>query len=229
MSALAILNGTGNTIGGTTAAARNVISKNYEGIEINTANNTIQGNYIGTDISGTLNRGNRSGDGDQIQGTANNTMIGGTAAGAGNPIAYNAGKGVAIHTGTGHQVLGNSIYSNTGLGIDLGQQQASPPTMAPRVPACRTMAWTMRSSPPLHWAAASLNVTGYVGSAASQSTFANRARRVLQSRRGQQRLRRRPDLPGLPDHRCQRQLQRHPAGHRLHHQRQADSHRDRQQ
>ena len=117
---LAILSGTGNTIGGTSAAARNLISKNYEGIEINSANNVVQGNYIGTDTSGTLNRGNRLGDGIQIQGTANNTIVGGAAAGAGNLIAYNALSGVAILAGTGHQVLGNTIFLNANLGIDLG-------------------------------------------------------------------------------------------------------------
>jgi trimeric autotransporter adhesin len=117
---LAILAGSGNTIGGTMAAARNLISKNYEGIEINTANNVIQGNYIGTDTSGTQNRGNRIGDGVQIQGAANNTIVGGAAAGAGNLIAYNALSGVAILAGTGHQVLGNTILLNANLGIDLG-------------------------------------------------------------------------------------------------------------
>ena len=47
--------------------ARNVISNNYEGIEINSNNNTVQGNYIGTDITGTLDRGNHSDDGVEIQ------------------------------------------------------------------------------------------------------------------------------------------------------------------
>ena len=79
---IAIISGTGNTIGGTTAAARNVISKNNEGIEINTSNNIVQGNYIGTDVTGTLNRGNRIGDGVQIQGNSTNNQIGGTATGA---------------------------------------------------------------------------------------------------------------------------------------------------
>ncbi|NND03271.1 MAG: hypothetical protein HKN91_10830, partial [Acidimicrobiia bacterium] len=37
------------TIGGDTAAERNVISNNWEGIEVNSSNNVIQGNYIGTD------------------------------------------------------------------------------------------------------------------------------------------------------------------------------------
>ena len=46
----------GNTIGGTTAAARNVISGNlHEGVLIGfagTANNVVEGNFIGTDVTG---------------------------------------------------------------------------------------------------------------------------------------------------------------------------------
>ena len=49
------LNGQYNTIGGTTPAARNVISGNStEGVYIDTANfNTVAGNYIGTNADGT--------------------------------------------------------------------------------------------------------------------------------------------------------------------------------
>ena len=46
--------------------------------------------------------------------------IGGTAAGQANVIANNAWDGVAITSGTGHTVSGNSIYSNGDLGIDIG-------------------------------------------------------------------------------------------------------------
>jgi len=47
----------GNTIGGTTAAARNLFSgsSNYDGVLLSAAsNNIIEGNYIGTDVSGLL-------------------------------------------------------------------------------------------------------------------------------------------------------------------------------
>ena len=47
--------GSGNTIGGTTAAARNLISANDVGLLISGASassNVVQGNYIGTDITG---------------------------------------------------------------------------------------------------------------------------------------------------------------------------------
>ena len=48
---VAILPGaTGNRIGGPTVGERNVISKNFEGIEISTSNNVVQGNFIGYSI-----------------------------------------------------------------------------------------------------------------------------------------------------------------------------------
>ena len=118
---IALLTGaTGNTIGGFSVAARNVISMNFEGIEINTANNIVVGNYIGADASGTLDRGNRSDDGVEIQGGGNNNTIGGTAAGASNLIAFNQLHGINVAAGTGNRILGNSIHSNDQLGIDLG-------------------------------------------------------------------------------------------------------------
>lgn len=48
-----------NTVGGTIAAARNVISGNSYGVGILGANGTrVAGNYIGTDASGTKDLGN---------------------------------------------------------------------------------------------------------------------------------------------------------------------------
>ena len=53
--------------------------------------------------------------------------IGGLAAGQGNTIAFNGGNGVTVgstdyynYETVGNAILSNSIYSNTGLGIDLG-------------------------------------------------------------------------------------------------------------
>jgi hypothetical protein len=118
---IAILSSAGSqTIGGVSAAARNVISMNYEGIEINTSNNVVLGNYIGTDSTGTLDRGNRSDDGVEIQAGSTGNRIGDTIAGAGNLIAYNQRHGVNIVSGTGNGVLGNRIHSNDLRGIDLG-------------------------------------------------------------------------------------------------------------
>ena len=119
-------NASNNTIGGTTAGARNVISGNGGfGIEIHgfsgsgATGNVIQGNFIGTDASGAVALGN-TGDGVDTILLANGNTIGGAPAGAGNVIAFNTGLGVGIGTGTGNAILGNSIFSNGGLGIDLG-------------------------------------------------------------------------------------------------------------
>src|SRR5262249_15051908 len=79
----------------------------------------VQGNRIGTDISGTANLGN-GGAGVSVVG-GDRSSIGGTAAGMGNTIAFNAGAGVAV-TGlfsTGDRIQGNAICANGGLGIDL--------------------------------------------------------------------------------------------------------------
>jgi hypothetical protein len=71
-------------IGGTTAAARNVISGNLEGT-YSTTSVTVQGNYIGTNATGTAAVGNSSW-GVFLGG---NSIIGGTTAGAGNVISAN--------------------------------------------------------------------------------------------------------------------------------------------
>jgi hypothetical protein len=102
-----------NTVGGTTPAARNVISSNhFSGVILGTgaSGNAIQGNYVGTDVTGTQALAN-GGDGTTIGGAgANNNIIGGTAAGAGNLIAGNAASGVGINSGaSGNLVQGNLI------------------------------------------------------------------------------------------------------------------------
>ncbi len=121
----------GNAIGGTAAGAGNTISGNTRfGILLNGASQTtIQGNKIGTKSDGTGTLGNTS-HGVFLTGGAANNTIGGTAAGAGNTIANNGGVGVLIGSdpatafttaaGAGNAVLGNSIFNNVLLGIDLG-------------------------------------------------------------------------------------------------------------
>ena len=121
--------GAANVIGGTDVMARNVISGNgRHGINLGTDNasvhdNLIQGNFIGTDITGTQLLGN-AGDGVFVTDSINNTIGGVATPGAfpGNLIAGNGGRGVGVigvFTTTGLAVLGNSIFSNGGLGIDL--------------------------------------------------------------------------------------------------------------
>lgn len=110
----------GNTIGGPAATARNVISGNGgAGIFISGAsNNQIIGNSIGTDITGALTLANGTGGINSI-GNSNNNLIGGTGAGAGNTIAFNGFNGVFFSGGAGNAILGNSIFGNANLGIDL--------------------------------------------------------------------------------------------------------------
>ena len=57
-----------------------------------------------------------------MDGGSSNNTIGGTTAGAGNTIAFSSGIGVDVDAtaGTGNAIRLNSIFSNTGLGIDLG-------------------------------------------------------------------------------------------------------------
>ncbi|MBZ0292620.1 MAG: CSLREA domain-containing protein, partial [Anaerolineae bacterium] len=96
--------GTFNTIGGLTAADRNLISSNTaNGIHIKgvstvtetTANNNIiQGNYIGLDRTGLLDRGNDK-DGVFIDESEDN-LVGGSVAGARNIISGNGDNGVQI-------------------------------------------------------------------------------------------------------------------------------------
>ncbi|HTO76179.1 MAG TPA: hypothetical protein VMQ61_08895, partial [Thermoanaerobaculia bacterium] len=115
-------------VGGTTAAARNVISGNQIGIlEQGSGGNgqhaTIKGNYIGP-TSNKLPLGNTQVGVEVSFVQGNVATIGGTEAGAGNTIATNGATntkgfgGVVFHDGNGGTILSNSIYANGGLGID---------------------------------------------------------------------------------------------------------------
>lgn len=122
-----------NLVGGTLPETRNVISGNgREGVRINTdpfeGGNRVQGNYIGTTKSGTGDLGNTSaGVTDNSFGDSEN-LIGGTTRAAANTIAFN-GTGVEVGDGfepVGISILGNSIFSNDGLGIDLDGDGITP-------------------------------------------------------------------------------------------------------
>ncbi|MEM7322367.1 MAG: right-handed parallel beta-helix repeat-containing protein, partial [Actinomycetota bacterium] len=117
---VAVVGGTDVVIGGTTAVDRNVISGNgTDGVQVSGSPSgvTVRGNFIGTAADGTTNRGN-GGSGVAITG-GSDTAIGGADAGAGNTIAYNT-DGVSITGSNDNPILGNSIHSNTGDGLDLG-------------------------------------------------------------------------------------------------------------
>ena len=111
------------TIGGTATGDGNIISSNTTagiGLYANTTGTLVEKNLIGTDITGSVALGN--GNGIQIDGGSSNSTIGGTAAGAVNTIAFSTGIGVDVDAtaGTGNDIRLNAIFSNTGLGIDLG-------------------------------------------------------------------------------------------------------------
>src|SRR5262249_31437388 len=102
-----------NTVGGTDASQRNIISGNQNGVELTdagTQGNVVEGNYIGTDASGESALGN-SGSGVFIHGGASANTIGAT--GAGNVISGNS-AGVDL---SGLGTSGNSIVANL-IGTD---------------------------------------------------------------------------------------------------------------
>jgi CSLREA domain-containing protein len=105
----------GNTVGGTVPAARNIISgNNLGGIEIEpfgSSGNNIQGNYIGTNAAGTGALGNRNNFGVSSGGGTGGDTIGGTAPGAGNVISANSSVGIELG-GVGYLVQGNLIGTN---------------------------------------------------------------------------------------------------------------------
>src|SRR5207302_6495881 len=87
-----------NTIGGTTVAARNVISGNSgRGVDLLGAvtGNVVQGNFIGTKADGTTALPNAS-HGVFLTGGAASNTVGGTLTGAGNVLAFNGGNGVLV-------------------------------------------------------------------------------------------------------------------------------------
>ena len=115
--------GSGNQVGGTAVAARNIVSANTsEGIYLrSSADNIIENNYIGTDINGTDTLGNAGFSGVFFQENSTDNRVGGTTTGSLNIIAFNTGDGIASsNTLTqNNSFIGNSIHSNGDLGIDL--------------------------------------------------------------------------------------------------------------
>lgn len=110
------VDGTGGTIGGTTASARNVISASTSGgIIIPGSGHTVQGNYVGVAANGTTPLGNLYG----IRITGSNNQIGGEVVGAPNVIANGSEQGVIVAGGTGNAIRRNQIFNNS-MGIDLG-------------------------------------------------------------------------------------------------------------
>lgn len=112
--------GSSTVIGGTTSAARNVISGNRNGVQISSSgtSNQVRGNFIGTSAAGTSGIGN-SANGVLIGGSSGNS-VGSVGSASSNTIAFNGSAGVAVTSGVSNLIQSNSIFSNGGLGIDLG-------------------------------------------------------------------------------------------------------------
>jgi hypothetical protein len=125
-----LLNVSANTTGGPNDVAGNVISANgRDGVRIwglgsGASDNLVQGNYVGTQANGTSRLGNAA-NGVAILLSANDNMTGGSLS-SGNVIAYNGGSGVLIDQGIGNGVKCNSIFANSGLGVDLGGDGMTP-------------------------------------------------------------------------------------------------------
>ncbi len=86
----------------------------------------VHGNKIGTDVSG-INPLPNSGWGLRV--LASGLQIGGTGAGEANVIAYNGTTtqgGILVEGGSVNTIRANSIHDNKGLGIDLGNDGATP-------------------------------------------------------------------------------------------------------
>ncbi|MGA2255010.1 MAG: Ig-like domain repeat protein [Thermoguttaceae bacterium] len=145
-----VITSSGNTIGGTTAADRNVISGNgnggssayvYFGIVItgsNASGNVVEANYIGTDATGETPIANSSG-GILVSGGAQDNRIGTDGSGvgdegernviSGNNLNFVAGITIADTGSSGNIVAGNYIGTNatgtqslpnSGGGISIG-------------------------------------------------------------------------------------------------------------
>lgn len=103
------IRGSSNTIGGTTANARNVISGNNNGgVSLEGDSNIVRGNYVGLNAAGT---GAIATAGDAVSVSGDNNVIGGTASGAGNVLAASTNAisaGISI-TGVNTTVQGNYI------------------------------------------------------------------------------------------------------------------------
>jgi hypothetical protein len=133
-----ISGGNNNTVGGTTAGARNVVGFNEDGITIDNGGqgNRIQGNFVGVGADGVTPVGNvlhgislRSSNGLSFPlGPAQSNEpgvsfnpVGGTAAGAGNLVEFNGTSGIAVfgnpvsasgQPNVENPIQGNSIFKN---------------------------------------------------------------------------------------------------------------------
>ena len=137
-SGVAVNGGDGNIIGGTTAAARNVISANTGGgVGITSSSQSLTtakviGNYIGTNAAGTAALGNLGGSGISVGGLVSNApfniQIGDVSVNSRNIISGNGADGVNISgfniaSASGISITSNFIGTDVTGNIDLGNSE----------------------------------------------------------------------------------------------------------
>ncbi len=142
----AIPNGTGvllgasnTTIGGTTAATRNIISGNGlagasgTGLDLAGTADLVLGNSVGTNVDGSAALPNVVGMNLRLTGST----IGGTTPGAGNIVAGNSGDGIRLDANGSDAIQGNFIGAsggargNGGNGINILLPAPATPATAP--------------------------------------------------------------------------------------------------
>lgn len=109
---------TGNTIGGTTASQRNIISGNGDhGLLLDGAssNNIVKGNYVGSDITGLIAVPNQK-SGIFTLDASNNNTIGGTLAGEGNLTCCSIAE-----VGIRSQVSSSNVYYGNIVGLNINK------------------------------------------------------------------------------------------------------------
>jgi len=112
--------GSGNTVGGTSAAARNLISGNHwAGVVLwSSGGNLVLGNRIGTDASGTQMLANLE-EGVYL-GFTDSNLVGGVSSGAGNLISGNGESGIVLATDS----TANNLVQGNRIGTDVSGTQA---------------------------------------------------------------------------------------------------------
>ena len=112
---VALLSGLASTLAGNTVAGNR-----KAGVYVPGDNQVIQGNLIGvaTDTTGALVRMGNGTDGIRL--LADDVQVGGDGPGLGNTISANGGNGISVEpTGQDIPILGNAVYDNTVMPIDL--------------------------------------------------------------------------------------------------------------
>jgi hypothetical protein len=124
-SGVVVDGGSDNMIGGTAAAASNVIgASGGDGITItnNATGNMVLGNFVGTDQTHKINLANK-GNGVNVEEGASATTLGSPT----SPNYFNSNglDGVALSSGTNHLIHNNAIQGNGGNGLSISAQTST--------------------------------------------------------------------------------------------------------